>query len=44
MKPNQRVIGIEESEDCQLKGPENVFSKVIKKSFPNLKEEILINV
>ena len=26
-RPNLRIIGIEENEDSQLKGPENVFKK-----------------
>jgi hypothetical protein len=30
-RPNLRIIGIEESEDLQLKGPVNTFNKIIKK-------------
>jgi hypothetical protein len=30
-KPNLRIMEIEESEDSQLKGPVNIFNKVIKK-------------
>ena len=37
-RPNQRIIGIEESEDSQLKGPVNIFHKIIEKTFPNLKK------
>ena len=43
-RPNLRIIGIEESEDSQLKGPENIFNKIIEENFPNLKKEITINV
>ena len=43
-RPNLRIIGIEESEDSQLKGPVNIFNKIIKENFPNLKKEIAINI
>ena len=36
-----RIIGIDEKEDFQLKGPVNIFNKIIKENFPNIKEEIL---
>jgi hypothetical protein len=36
-RPNLRIIGIEESEDSQLKGPVNMFNKIIEENFPNLK-------
>jgi hypothetical protein len=39
-RQNLRIIGMEENEDFQLKGHENVFNKIIKESFPNLKKEI----
>jgi hypothetical protein len=32
--PNLRTIGIEEKEDSWLKGPENVFNKIIEETFP----------
>jgi hypothetical protein len=28
----------------QLKGPTNIFNKIIEKNFPNLKKEIPMNV
>ena len=31
-KPNLRIIGIDQSEDLQLKGPENIFNKLWKKT------------
>ena len=42
-RPNLRIIGIEESEDSPLKGPVNIFNKIIKENFPNLKKEIPMN-
>ena len=36
-----RIIGIDEKEDFQLKGPVNNFNKIIKENFPNIKEKIL---
>ncbi|KAL6079788.1 hypothetical protein STEG23_023429 [Scotinomys teguina] len=35
--PNIRIIGIEEGEEYQLKGTENIFNKIIEENFPNLK-------
>ena len=29
-RPNQRIISIEESKDSQLKGPVNIFNKIIE--------------
>ena len=42
--PNLRIISIEESEDSQLKGPVNIFNKIIKENFHNLKNEMPINI
>ena len=39
-KPNLRIIGIEKGEDSQLKGPVNIFNKIIEEIFPNLMTEI----
>jgi len=36
---NLRMTCIEESEDSQLKGPKNIFNKIIEENFPNLKKE-----
>jgi uncharacterized coiled-coil protein SlyX len=38
-RPNLRMIGVDENEDFQLKGPENIFNKIIEEKFPNLKKE-----
>ena len=43
-RSNLRIIGIEESEDSQLKRPENIFKKIIEENVPNLKKEMAINV
>jgi hypothetical protein len=34
---NLRIIGIDEKENFQLKGPVNIFNKIIEENFPNLK-------
>ena len=39
-----RILGIEECEDSYLKGPENVFNKIVEENFPNLKKLIAISV
>ena len=41
---NLRIIGVEESEDSQLKGPVNIFNKIIEENFPYLKKEMPINI
>ena len=33
----KRIIGVDENEDFQLKGPANIFNKIIEENFPNLK-------
>ena len=43
-RPNLRISGIEENEDFQLKGPENVFNKIIEENFLNLKKDMAIKV
>ena len=43
-KPNLRIIGIEEGEELQIKGPENIFNKIIEENFPNLKNDIPMKV
>jgi hypothetical protein len=42
-RPNLKMIVIEESEDFQLKGPVNIFNKIIEGNFPNLKKEMPMN-
>ena len=43
-RPNLRIIGVEESEDSQLKGQVNIFNKIIEENFPNLKKEMPMNI
>jgi hypothetical protein len=42
--PNLRIIGSEESEDSQLKGPVYIFNRIKEENYPNLKKEMLINI
>ena len=39
-RPNLWIIGIDENEDFQLKGPANIFNKIIEENFPNIKKEM----
>ena len=43
-RPNLRIIGIEESEEYQIKGKVNIFNKIIEENFPNLKNEMTMNI
>ena len=43
-RPNLWMIGVDENEDFQLKGPANIFSKIIEENFPNLKKEMPMNI
>jgi hypothetical protein len=43
-RPNLRIIGVDENEDIQLKGPANIFNKIIEENFPNLKKEMPMNI
>jgi hypothetical protein len=43
-RPNLRIIGVDENKDFQLKGPANIFKKIIEENFPNLKKDIPTNV
>jgi hypothetical protein len=43
-RPNLRIIGVDENEDFQLKGPANIFNKIIEENFPNLKERNAMNI
>ena len=39
-RPNLRIIGVDENEDFQLKGPANIFNKILEENFPNIKKEM----
>jgi hypothetical protein len=43
-RPNLQIIGVDENEDFQLKGPANIFNKIIEENFPNLKKEKHMNI
>jgi hypothetical protein len=43
-RPNLRIIGIEENEDSKIKGPINMFNKIIEGNVPNLKKEMHMNL
>jgi predicted NUDIX family phosphoesterase len=43
-RPNLPIIGVDENEDFQLKGPANTFNKFIEENFPNPKIEIPMNI
>ena len=42
--PNWKIIGIEKGEDYQLQASENIFNKVRKENFLNLKKGMLIDI
>jgi hypothetical protein len=39
-RSNLQIIGVNENEDFSLKGPANIFNKIIEENFPNLKKEM----
>jgi hypothetical protein len=43
-RPNLRIIEVEESKDSELKGPVNIFNKIIEENFSNLKKEMPMNI
>jgi hypothetical protein len=43
-RQNLRIIGIEDSEDSQLKGPVNIFNKSMEETFSNLKNKMPANI
>jgi hypothetical protein len=42
-RPNLSIIGIDKKGDFQLKGPINIFNKIIEENFPNLNKEMPVN-
>jgi hypothetical protein len=42
--PNLWIIGVDENEDFQPKGPADIFNKIIEENFPNLKKEMPMNI
>jgi hypothetical protein len=43
-RPNLRIMGIEEGEEVQAKGMQNIFNKIITENFPNLEKDIPIRM
>jgi hypothetical protein len=43
-RPNLKIIGVHENKDFQLKGPANIFKKIIEENFPNLKKDMSMNI
>ena len=43
-RPNLQIIGVDENEDFQLKGPANIFNKIIEENFPNIKKDMPMNI
>ena len=43
-RPKLWIIGVDENEDFQLKGPAIIFNKIIEENFPNLKKEMPMNI
>ena len=43
-KPNLRIIGLEEGEDSQFKGTENMFNKIIEGNVLKQKKKVAINI
>ena len=43
-KPNLWIIKVDKNEDFQLKGPPNIFNKIIEENFPNPKNEMPMNI
>ena len=43
-RPNLQIIGVDEKEDFELKGPESIFNKIIEENFPNLKKKMPMNI
>jgi hypothetical protein len=38
------IIGVDENEDFQLKGPANIFNKLIEENLPNVKKDMPMNI
>jgi hypothetical protein len=43
-RPNLKIIGIDENENFQLKGPVNIFNTIIEENLHNLKREMPMNI
>jgi hypothetical protein len=43
-RPNLWIIGVDENKDFQIKGPANIFNKIIEKNVPYLKKDMSMNI
>jgi hypothetical protein len=43
-RPNLRIIGVDENEEFERKGPANIFNIIIEENFPNLKKEMPMSI
>jgi chromosome segregation ATPase len=43
-RPNLQITGVDENEDFQLKGPANIFNKIIEENVTNLKNDMPMNL
>jgi hypothetical protein len=43
-RPNLQIIGIDENDNVQFKGPANIFNKIIEENFPNLKKDMPMKI
>ena len=43
-RPKLQIIWVNENEDFELKGPANIFNKIIEENFPYLKKEMSMNI
>jgi hypothetical protein len=43
-RPNLQIIGVDENGDFQLKGPVNIFKKIVDENSPNMKKEMPVNI
>jgi hypothetical protein len=43
-RPHRQIIGVDENENSQVKGPSNIFNKIKEESFPYLKKEMPMNI
>ncbi len=43
-RPNLQIIGVDDNEYFQHKGPANIFNKIIEENFPHLKKEMAMNI
>jgi hypothetical protein len=43
-RQNLRIIGVDENKDFSIKGPANIFNKIIEENIPYLNKEMPMNI